>query len=313
MVKIIFFGTPEIAVPFLKGGLEKHTVVGVVTQPDKPASRHYKIHSPEVKIEAVKNKIAVFQPEKFDDELIEKIKALKPDVGIVVSYGKLIPKRVFDLPSFACFNIHFSLLPKYREAAPVQWALINGEKITGVTSFWIEETLDSGPIIVQKTVQIESDDDAAGLFKKLIPCGIEVMNETLGLLKNGKVPGTPQKGIPSLAPSLEKEDGKIDWFKSAQEILNLIRGTYPWPGAYTLGSDGKMANKRLKIIKARLIPSQIKEKSGTVVELMKNEGFSVSCGDGALLITEVQPENKNSMSAWAFIQGGYAGLGSKFT
>jgi methionyl-tRNA formyltransferase len=312
MVKIIFFGTPEIAVPFLKECLEKHSVIGVITQPDKPSSRHYKIHLPEVKTEAAKNKVAVFQPEKFDDELIEKIKNLKPDIGVVVSYGKLIPKKVFDLPAFGCFNIHFSLLPKYRGAAPVQWALINGEKLTGVTSFWIEETLDSGPILVQKTVQIGSDDDAASLFKKLIPVGIEVMNETLDLLKNGKVPGTPQKGIPSLAPSLEKEDGKINWTKSAEEILNLIKGTYTWPGAYTLGSDGKMANKRLKIIKARLIPSQIKEKSGAVVELKKNEGFVVGCGEGAILITEVQPENKNPMSAWEFIQGGYVGLGSKF-
>ena len=311
-MKILFFGTPEIAVPFLSGAAAGHTVVGVVTQPDKPAARHLTLHPPEVKIAAEKMDIEVFQPAKFDDETVLKLQKLSPDLGIVVSYGKLIPEKVFNIPKLSCFNIHFSLLPKYRGAAPVQWALIKGEKETGVSSFWLEKTLDSGPIIVQQKIQIDNSDDEETLFKKLIPLGLSVMNETLELLKKGKVPGNIQQGTPTNAPILKKEDGKINWSKSAEEIRNIIRGTKLWPGAYCMGAEGKLENKRIKILKAEIYNANAPKKPGEISEIIKNKGFVVNCGTGALLIEEVQPENKNPMPAWAFLQGGYASLGSRF-
>ena len=311
-MKILFFGTPEIAVPFLGEAAASHTVVGVVTQPDKPAARHLTLHPPAVKVAAQKIGTEVFQPDKFDDETVGKLQKLNTDLGVVVSYGKLIPERVFNIPKMSCFNIHFSLLPKYRGAAPVQWALIKGEKETGVSSFWLEKTLDSGPILVQQRIPIEDSDDEGTLFKKLIPLGLSVMNETIELLKNGKVPGSIQQGTPTNAPVLKKEDGKIDWSKPAEAIRNVIRGTKLWPGAYCMGTDGKLANKRIKILKAEIYSSNSSAKPGEISEVIKNKGFVVNCGTGALLIEEIQPENKNSMPAWSFLQGGYASVGSKF-
>lgn len=311
-MKILFFGTPEIAVPYLSEVSASHTVVGVVTQPDKPAARHLSLRPPEVKAAAEKRNLEVFQPEKFDDETAAKLQKLAPDLGVVVSYGKLIPERVFNIPKMGCFNIHFSLLPKYRGAAPVQWALINGEKETGVTSFWLEKSLDSGPILFQKKIQIDDSDDEETLFKKLIPLGVSVMYETLELLKNGKVPGAKQEGKATNAPTLKKEAGKIDWKKPAEEIRNIIRGTKLWPGAYCFGAEGKLENKRLKILKAQIYASNSSKSPGEISEIVKNKGFVVGCGTGALLIEEVQPENKNSMPAWPFLQGGYVAIGSKF-
>lgn len=311
-MKILFFGTPEIAVPFLSEAAARHTVVGVVTQPDKPAARHLELHSSAVKLAAEKRNLEVFQPEKFDDETASKLAKLNAGLGIVVSYGKLIPETIFNIPKLACFNIHFSLLPKYRGAAPVQWALINGEKETGVSSFWLEKTLDSGPILVQKKIQIDDSDDEETLFNKLIPLGLGVMNETLELLKTGKVPGNKQEGNPTNAPILKKEDGKIDWSKPAEEIRNIIRGTKLWPGAYCIGAEGKLENRRIKILKAEIFASSASTKPGEISEIVKNKGFVVGCGRGALLIEEVQPENKNPMPAWSFLQGGYASAGSKF-
>ncbi len=311
-MKILFFGTPEIAVPFLEEAVSEYEVVACVTQPDKPASRHLTLQSPAVKVKALENKLPVFQPEKFTQDIMDKLKQLNADIGVIVSYGKLIPENVYSIPKKACFNIHFSLLPKYRGAAPVQWALIKGEQVTGVTSFWIEKTLDSGPILAQKTVPIDPQDDADKLFKKLIPAGIEIMNETLQMLEKEKVAGKKQEGIPTFAPILKKEDGKIDWGKSAEEILNLMRGTILWPGAYTIGAEGKFHNKRLKIIKAELFPLEDHKRKGEIIEIVKNDGFVVACGKNSLLVKEVHPENKNLMSAWSFLQGGFMALGSKF-
>jgi methionyl-tRNA formyltransferase len=212
----------------------------------------------------------------------------------------------------SCFNIHFSLLPEYRGAAPVQWALINGEKETGVSSFWLEKTLDSGPILVQQRIQIDDSDDEVTLFQKLIPLGLRVMNETMELLKNGRVPGNKQEGKATNAPILKKEDGKINWARTAEEIRNMIRGTKLWPGAYCIGAEGKLENKRIKILKAEIYDSNAPMKPGEISEIVKNNGFVVNCGKGALIITEVQPENKNPMAAWSFLQGGYASVGSKF-
>ncbi|MBN1622184.1 MAG: methionyl-tRNA formyltransferase [Endomicrobiales bacterium] len=305
-MKVLFFGTPQIAVPYLEELLNSEEVVGVVTQPDKPKDRGHQLHEPPVKECAKKRGIPVFQAEKFTEEAVDKLKTLNPEVGVVISYGRIIPEKVFKIPVFGCFNIHFSILPKYRGAGPIQWSLINGEKETGITTFWIEKTLDSGPILVQKILSIEDTDDSVTLKRKLIPLGIKAMQETLSFVKQNKCKGEPQKGEPTFAPSLKKEDGRIDWAKSASEIHNLIRGTKPWPGAYTTIKEGNQKGKLIKILKAYLISDSCKNESasiGQIADIVKNKGFVVRCGKGSLLIEEVHLENKKPMPAWAFLQG----------
>lgn len=315
-MKILFFGTPEIAVPYLEELIKAHTVVGAVTRPDRPAGRGRHVTPPAVKTAALKNNIPVFQPETFTPETVAALAALRPDAGVVVSYGMLIPERVFTLPALGCFNIHFSLLPKYRGAAPVQWALINGEKITGVTTFWLERTLDSGPIMIQKPLMIDRRDDAPKLFARLIPLGVAVMNETLACLASGPCPGTPQSGRHTLAPSLVKEAGSIDWNRTADEICNLIRGTKPWPGAFTSIETGILKGTTLKITQALVQPMDTcpsaARGSGLVCGLVRDHGFMVACGKGSLLVEGVHPENKKPMSAWSFIQGGHLAPGDRF-
>ena len=302
-LKIIFFGTPEIAEVYLKELTNSHEVLAVITRPDRPKDRGQNMMPPPVKTLALEHGIPVFQPEKFTPEITEKLISLKPEVGVVVSYGKIIPENIFKIPKLGCFNIHFSLLPKYRGAAPMQWALINGEKETGTTTFWIEKSLDSGPIIVQKKIEIRNDDDLVSLTKKLTSLGIVTMQETFDKLSNGQVKGEPQIGDFTLAHSLKKEDGKIDWSKNAVDIFNLIRGTNPWPGAFSTLKESK---KTIKILKAHVVENT--EDSGIYVpgqitEIVKNCGFVVSCGQGKLMIDEVHPENKKPMSAWSFLQG----------
>jgi|AGTN01.2.fsa_nt_gi methionyl-tRNA formyltransferase len=308
MVRVIFFGTAEVASPFLQDLLKHETVVAVVAQPDRPAERGQKLRKPPVKVIAEENNIPVFQPERFAPELVEQLKALSPDAGVVVSYGRLIPENVFTLPKQKSFNIHFSLLPRYRGAAPIQRALIRGEKETGVTTFWLEKTLDTGKIIVQKRLPVEANDDAITLKEKLIGLGIEAMNETLKKMEAGAAAGTPQEGEPSYAPALKKEDGAIDWTKPAGEIIDLIRGTRPWPGAYT-GIKGK----RLKILKASVVSEDPccagVQRPGRVAALIKGKGFIVACGKECLVVEEVQPESRKAMPAWDFLQGGHLAVG----
>ncbi len=305
-MRILFFGTPEIASPFLEDLLKICDVAGVVTQPDRPAERGKKLHQPPVKVIALAHNIPVFQPEKFTPQIIEELRNLKPDVGISVSYGKLIPEEVFNIPVLGTFNVHFSLLPKYRGAAPVQMAIVKGENETGVTTFRIEKSLDTGPVFVQKRVSVNSEDDADSVFQKLIPLGIESARETLGLLKSGKNSGAPQTGEPSYAHCIKKEDGKISWDKPAVEIFNLIRGLKNWPGGFTTIGSGGLKGKTLKILKASIHHGNLAAaEAGTIIELVKQKGFVVHCGEGNLLIEQVHPENKNQMPAWDFVQGSH--------
>ncbi|MHB9154570.1 MAG: methionyl-tRNA formyltransferase [Endomicrobiales bacterium] len=312
-MRVLFFGTAEVSVPFLRELIKNETVVGVVSQPDRPAERGHHVQKTAVKAAAEEAGIPVFQPEKFTPDMMDALAKLEPETGVAVSYGKLIPEKLFTLPKNRTFNVHFSLLPKYRGAAPMQWALINGEKETGVTTFWIEKTLDTGPLLVQKTLPIAPEDDALTLREKLIALGIEALNETLRKIRAGALQGKPQEGEPTCAPSLEKENGRIDWSKRAGEIANLVRGTKPWPGAYTLLDSGK----RLKIVKARpatecpgggaacreVLP-------GRVTGAVKGQGFGVACGKDFLFVEEVQPESRKAMPAWDFWQGGQLKPGS---
>ena len=308
MVKILFFGTAQISKSFLENLYVNNHDIFCVTMPDKPAARGQKLTPPAVKMFALEKGIPFIQPENFDDDVIRQIKNFNADAGIAVAYGKLIPQEVFNLPKYKTFNIHFSLLPKYRGAAPVQRALLNGETQTGVTSFFIEKTLDTGYILLQQTLPIEDKDTAKTLFEKLIPLGIETMNDTLKLLVNKNPQGRKQEGDASFAPALKKEEGLIDWKKNAKEILNMLRGFYPWPGIYCVVSKGKLEGKRLKILDFEIIETNtvnVDADAGKVFLIEKNKGFSVICGRGKILITKVQPENKPEMSAWDFLQSGH--------
>ncbi len=313
MVKVLFFGTADISKAFLESLYAGKHDIFCVTMPDKPAARGQKLTPPAVKTFAMENNIPFIQPDKFTTEVIDQIKNFKPQAGIAVSYGKLIPKEVFDLPDFKTFNIHFSLLPKYRGAAPVQYAIRNGETETGVSSFYLEESLDTGAIILQERTAIGEKENAQDLFKRLIPLGISVMNETLKCFENGDCKGKTQAGEPSYAPTLKKEDGLIIWKKSAKDIFNQTRGLFPWPGTYSVILKGKLEGKRIKIIESAVIEnSTINDETGKVYSVDKNKGFTVLCGKGKLLITKIQPENKPVMSAWDFIQGGQLAEGDYF-
>ncbi|MFH0947506.1 MAG: methionyl-tRNA formyltransferase [Elusimicrobiota bacterium] len=324
-MKIIFFGTPEYVSPIFEHLNKVEPVVCVVTRNDKPSGRHlHPVPSPIKKI-AIEKDIPVLTPENLKDKgFIAKLSSLNSHLAVVAAYGKILPKEVLDVFPLGCINLHFSLLPKYRGAAPIQWAIINGEKETGVTSFFMDEGLDTGKIISQIKIRIEIEDTADMLREKLIPVAIDVLSETLEKIKRGfkGIKGEAQTGEISYAPPLKKEDGKINWNKPAKEIHNLIRGTKPWPSAFTQITNYKLQITNLKILDAEISSAiQIGGPAfggqslsvGTIVSLQKNVGFAVKCGEDYLLVKTVQPASKNVMSAWSFIVGHKLVVGDKLS
>ena len=312
-MRILFFGTALISKIYLEELHKNRHEIFAVTTSDKRALRGQKLTFPAVKVYAAKNNISFIQPEKFTPAVIEAIKNFDADVGIAVAYGRLIPKTVFEIPKYRTFNIHFSLLPKYRGAAPVQYALYKGETETGISSFYIDEGLDTGGIIIQEKLNIDTKDNAETLFNKLIPLGIDVMNKTLGLFQNGKYGAASQTGYPSFAPSLKKETGLVDWNKSVSEIYNPFRGLYLWPGIYSIVSQGQLAGRKIKFTEIKVFDSSsINKDCGIVCSTEKNKGFTVSCAIGRILVLKVQPENKSVMLAWDFIQGKQLSTGDRF-
>ncbi len=312
-MNVLFFGTPSIAVPYLEWLSAHHNVVGVVCQPDKPVGRGYEIQAPPVKKFAQQKGLPVFQPQgRWEESTFNQLRKTSADVGIAVAYGRIMPKAAFLAPRLGTLNIHFSLLPKYRGAAPMQWALIKGEKETGVTAFWLEKEMDSGPIFHAESIKIDASDDAASLEKKLVPLGVGVLGKVFADLEQNKIVKAPQQGEPTLAPLLEKEHGNIDWSKSSESIANLIRGIREWPVAWTtVGTVG--AAKKIKILKA----TYEAERDGTgqpgqILQAVKDKGIIVLTGSGCIFIHEVQPEGKKPMSAWAFWQGAHLKIGERF-
>ena len=293
---IVFFGTPDFAVPTLKSLIANNeNILLIITQPDKPKGRGKNIQPPAVKEIAIRQGLRVLQPEKIrDDNFIETLKKLNPEIAIVVAYGKIIPREILEIPALGCINLHASLLPKYRGAAPIQWALIKGEKVTGVTTMLIDEGLDTGPILLQKEVPIDDDDNAQSLSEKLAVIGADLVLETVDKMRKGLITPTPQTGEIVYAPLLKKEDGRINWQKSAIEIFNLIRGTYPWPCAYCY-----FKKERLKIIKAQ--PLEEKAPPGLIIKA-KDE-LIIGTGLGTIKILLIQPEGKKIMTAKEFICG----------
>lgn len=310
LVRLLFFGTADISKFFLENIARRHIIEAVITMCDKPACRGGKIRCPSVKTYAEEHSIKCIQVDKFSDEIVEKIKKFNADAGVIVSFGKIIPEKVFSLPKCGCFNIHFSLLPKYRGASPVQQALIDGQKITGVTSFYIEKGLDSGNIILQRNVEISDEDTSKTLFDKLNLTGVKIMNDTLDLLEIGKSESRMQEGTATFCSVLKKEDGRIDWNKSAKDIRNLFRGLFLWPGIFCVINDGKLSGKTLKIIDCHAVDEQSKMPVGSIVSVKKGLGFTVKCGEGCLLITKVQPESKSQMAACDFLNGSGLSAGS---
>lgn len=299
-MKIIFMGTPDFAVPTFKRIIDcGHCVSGVFTQPDKPVGRNQNklVFSP-VKSCALKNNIKVYQPVTLkNEEIIDNIKNLKPDIIVVVAYGKILPKEILDIPKYGCINIHGSLLPKYRGAAPIQWSIINGEKITGVTTMLMDEGLDTGDILLKKEIEILEDDTSESLFKRMSCIGADLLVETIELLEKGALNRTKQdEALSSYTRIIKKIDGNIDWNKPSRDIYNLIRGMIPWPVAYTYTKQ----NKLLKIYKAKL-SDMSSDVPGKVLNI---DPLVISCGGGTSLeLLEVQLEGKKRIKSEEFVRG----------
>lgn len=299
-MKIVFMGTPDFAVPCLERLIDsKHQVLAVFTQPDKPVGRKQILTAPPVKELAVKNEISVYQPIslKSDNLSADIIKKLSPDVIIVVAYGKILPENILSIPKFGCINVHASLLPKYRGAAPIQWAVINGDKETGVTVMQMDKGLDTGDMLLVKKTKIGENETSEELFDRLSLVGADALIECLDLIEKGNI--TPEKQDESEATFTEKITKAlcpIDWSKSASDIHNLVRGLQTWPCATTV-----LNGKTLKIHKTKL--SNITgNKAGCVVD--NNDNVTVCCGDGRCIeILELQTEGKKRMPAKAFLQG----------
>ncbi len=297
-------GTPEFAIPSLRALIEgPDDVVAVITQPDRAKGRSGDLRPPPVKLLAQQNNIQVYQPEKVKDKgFLPQLKALNPDVIVVVAYGQILSREILDIAPRWCINIHASLLPKYRGSAPINWALINGEKVTGVTSMIVSAALDSGPILLKKEVPIGADDDVKILHDKLSTAGGELLSETMNGIRKGDLTPVPQnESEATYFPMLEKSDGLIDWHKKAEEIRNRIRGLNPWPGTYTYMQEGAEEKIMLKVFKAEVTGGQPCF-PGTVVEASV-KGIVIATGEGYLSIKELQLEGKRRMGVAEFIRG----------
>lgn len=297
-MKIIFMGTPDFAVPSLKALIDsEHEVIAVVAQPDKPKGRGRKLAPPPTKVLADQHNIPILQPEKVrTEEFFSQLQGLSPDLICVTAYGKIIPKNILELPKHGCINVHASLLPKYRGAAPINWAIVRGEKQTGITTMLMDEGMDTGDMLLKKEIQIQDEDDAGSLSEKLSQLGGALLLETISDLEQGSLsPSKQDESQATYAPILKKSDGEIKWEKPALELWNLIRGMNPWPGTFT-----KLENKSLKIYKSKLADGE--GSSGEVLDSDPGT-LRVSTGEGALEILELQLEGSKKMDTKSFLSG----------
>lgn len=293
-------GTPDFAVGTLEEIIKAgHEVVLVVTQPDKPKGRGKNMQYPPVKDCALSHDIEVFQPQKIrEPENIEYLRKFAPDIIIVAAFGQILPKSILDMPRFGCINVHASLLPKYRGAAPIQWAVINGDEVTGVTTMRMDEGLDTGNMIAKTTVRLAEDETGGSLFDRLAEEGAALCVKTMEMIENGTAEYTPQNSEEATHTSMiSKELGYIDWNQPAVSIERLIRGLNPWPSAYTY-LDGKT----FKIWNAKVVESDNTCRPGTIYHIGKNDMY-VQTGDKALALTEVQLQGKKRMDAGSFLRG----------
>lgn len=314
-MKIVFMGTPDFAKSSLKAIYEaNHEILAVVTNPDKPSGRGMKLRASPVKVYALEKKIPIYQPQKIrkNEEFINQIKSLKPDVICVVAYGKILPQEILDIPQKGCINVHGSLLPKYRGAAPIQWAVINGEKTTGVTTMYMDVGMDTGDIILKEELPIGEDETTGEVWNKLAEIGANLLVKTLEKVEKGEAPRTKQGKNFSMAPMLSKEDAKIDFENmTAIKIKNLVRGLNPIMGAYAY-----LDSKKIKIWKAEAIDETTFEqqnrqfntqnaKEGAVIISNSKKGLYIKTKQGILKILEIQGENSKRMPTGDYLRGNH--------
>ena len=296
-MRVVFMGTPDFSVPALEKIADKHEVVAVVTQQDRPKGRGHKMQFTPVKEKAVELNIPVYQPEKVKNpEFVQVLKELKPDVIVVIAFGQILSKEILDLPKYGCINVHASLLPEYRGAAPIQWAVIDGKKESGVTTMYMAEGLDTGDIIDKKIVELDKKETGGSLFDKLAITGGSLILETLEKLENNTAVTTQDDDKSTYAGKITKELGHIDFTKSAEEIERLIRGLNPWPSAFTY-----LDEKVLKIWDADVIDEEVVEEPGTIIST--NKTLKVATADGYLDIKELQLQGKKRMDVVSFLNG----------
>ncbi|TCO78979.1 methionyl-tRNA formyltransferase [Marinisporobacter balticus] len=298
-MRIVFMGTPEFAVPCLTEIIEKgHDVVSVITQPDRPKGRGKKLTPPSVKVKALEHNIPILQPEKIKEKsVVAKLRDLAPDCIVVVAFGQILSKEILDIPPLGCVNVHASLLPKYRGAAPINWAIINGETISGVTTMYMDIGLDTGDMILKKETRIENK-TAGELHDELSLLGAKLLGETLVLFEKSQVPREKQKDDESCyAPMMDKNTGKIDWKNTAQSIDCLIQGVNPWPSAFST-----YKGEKFKVWRAKVANEICNEIPGKIIKVDK-EGLFVATGQGILVLEEIQFLNNKRMTVDAYLRG----------
>lgn len=309
-MRLIFMGTPQFAVPALeKIHNSKHQIVMVVTAPDKPRGRGRKIGPTPIKEAAIRFGLPVLQPENLKTStFLEQLMALNPDLNVVVAF-RILPESAFSLPRHGSVNLHASLLPKYRGAAPINWAIINGETKTGLTTFLLKKQVDTGDILMQREIDIAEDDDFGSLHDKMAILGANLLMETIDAVESGSIRPKPQdKNMGTAAPKLTPATGLINWTLPASQIHNLVRGLSPVPGAYSI-----LSGKKMIFIKANAIDDIKHAAPGTIIEADARSGMVVVCGQGALSVLLLKPEGKRVMGSAEFVRGYNVKVGNQFS
>jgi methionyl-tRNA formyltransferase len=308
-LRILFYGTPEFALPTFEAVLRHHDVVAVVTQPDRPAHRGQRLTPPPVKTRALAAGLPILQPPRLrDPEWPERLRALGADVAVVVAFGQILPQAVLDAPRLGSINVHGSLLPRYRGAAPIQWAIMRGETVTGITTFQMDAGMDTGPTLLSASIRIGPEETAGDLAARLAVLGAEVLIDTLARLDT--VTPTPQRhDDATLAPRLKRSDGYLDWHRGARELVNVVRGCNPWPGGLARGPSGA-----LTIWRAAALGAGCAKPPGTLDRPdAEREELAIATYDGWLRPVEVQPENRRAMSWPDYLRGARITSGAVFT
>lgn len=311
-MKILFMGTPDFAKESLEAVYDAgYEILGVVTNPDRPKGRGMKLVASPVKEFAMSKDLKIYQPEKVrkNVEFIEEMKALEPDVICVVAYGKILPQEILEIPKLGCINVHGSLLPKYRGAAPIQWAVINGDKTTGITTMYMDVGMDTGDMILKEEVEIGPDETTGELWERLSKIGGQLLVKTLEQIEKGVAPRIPQSDDFSMAPMLDKEMSKIDWkSKKAIEIKNLVRGLNPIMGTYSY-----LNGKKIKFWKVDVLADDDSNiENGTVIKSDSNDGLYIKANNGVIKVLEIQGENAKRMNVQDFLRGNNIEVGARF-
>lgn len=304
-MNIVFMGTPDFAVKSLEQIIKDgHNVLAVYTKADAPKGRKMVLTPSDVKVCALEHNLTVYTPDTFKDEAeVERLKALDPDLIVVVAYGKLLPKSVLDIPKYGCVNVHGSILPKWRGAAPIQWTVLSGDEYGGVTTMYMNEGLDTGDMIFTHKVKVGENETSGELFDRLCVDGAELLSKTIDAIKEGTAPRIPQNNDEATyASMLSKELSEIDFKKSAKDVHNKVRGLSPWPSAQT-----KLFGKRLKVLETR-----VSHKSGEAGKVVATNPLTVACGEGSVEIVRLQPEGKRAMTANDYMMGHSIELGTVF-